>query len=151
VADPEVHLSSFSLSSVALDSRLTRDLVGSAKNCPSQTRNALAESHGSYRSVDESGFHLVPFALWSHGVARHVNMPVKAVPVGKRAEVAVDAIRQLYVFVQEKYEPPLDHEIAQMTLAVPWLTVCLVGIDSVEPSDGNRWTEIEWIASQVWL
>lgn len=84
-------------------------------------------------------------------MAMHVNMPVKAVPVGKRAEVAVDAIRQLYVFVQEKYEPRPEHGIAKMILAGPWLTVCLVAIGLVEPSDENRWTEIELIASQVWL
>lgn len=71
--------------------------------------------------------------------------------VAMLVEEAVDVIRQLYVFVRENYVPPPDHEIAQMTPAVPWLTVCLVVIDSVEPSDGNRLMEIEWIASRVWL
>jgi hypothetical protein len=87
--------------------------------------------------------------VWSHDEAMHVKTPVKVVPVAMRVEEVVDAILQLYVFGREKYEPRLDHEIAKMILAVPWLTVCLVEIDSAEPSDGNRSTEIEWIAPRA--
>jgi hypothetical protein len=65
-------------------------------------------------------------------------MLARVVPVAMRVEEVVDVTRQLYVFVREKYEPRPDHEIAKMILAVPWLTVYLVVIDSVEPSDGNR-------------
>jgi hypothetical protein len=89
--------------------------------------------------------------LRSHDEARHVRTLVKVVPAAMRAEGVVDVIRQLYVFVRVKYEPRTGHGVVKTILAVPWWTVCSVVIDLAEPNDGNRWTETEWIASQVLL
>ena len=116
---------------------MTRDLVESARNCLNLIQSALVENHGSGHSVDENGLHRVLSAPWSHDEARHVKTPVKVAHVVMRAEEAVDAIRQLFVFDQGRYEPRPDHEIAK-NLAVPWSTAYSVVIDSVEPSDGNR-------------
>lgn len=49
-----------------------------------------------------------------------MKTPVNIVPVVERAEeAAADEIRQLYVFVQEKYESLPAHEVAKLILVVP--------------------------------